>query len=130
MTTTIRTVTSAVSDIGADAVVIAISEGQDGPVLAAGAQRVDEALGGSLLQTLTALGATGKPEEVTKLVSGGRLAAPLVAAVGIGRAGHAQADLELLRRAAGAAVRSLASASVRKIAIALPAADAGWSGTW
>jgi len=125
VTTTIRTVTSAVSDIGADAVVIAISEGQDGPVLAAGAQRVDEALGGSLLQTLTALGATGKPEEVTKLVSGGRLAAPLVAAVGIGRAGHAQADLELLRRAAGAAVRSLASASVRKIAIALPAADAG-----
>ena len=36
------------------------------------------------MRTLAVLGATGKVEEVTKLPSGGRLQAPVVAAVGLG----------------------------------------------
>ena len=84
MTTTLRTQQSAARDVSADAIIIAVSEGADGPHLAAGSEDVDAALGGGLAQTLTALGATGRPEEVTRLVSAGQLAAPLIAAVGIG----------------------------------------------
>ena len=84
-------------------------------------------MGGNLAATLSALGATGRAEEVTRTVSGGALAAPLIAAVGIGTAADtdpASSDAEVLRRAAGAAVRSLTSPKVRTIALALPAADA------
>ena len=128
MTATLRTSHSAARDVSADAIVIAIGQGDGGsPVLAPGAADVDAALGGGLLETLTALGATGKAEEVTKTVSGGRLSAPLIAAVGIGTASAhdpGSADAEVLRRAAGAAVRSLSSPKIRTIALALPAGDA------
>ncbi len=106
---------------------IAIGQGDSGPVLAPGAEDVDAALGGNLLQTLSALGATGKAEEVTRTVSAGTLSAPLIAAVGIGAAdatSPGSADAEVLRRAAGAAVRSLTSPKVRTIALALPAGNA------
>ncbi len=109
-------------DVIADVLVIAVSEGPDGPVLAGGANDADAALGGTLTETLAALGATGKPEELTKLLSGGKLAAPVIAAVGIGKA--LDVDAERLRRSAGAAVRALASARTRRIALALPVADA------
>jgi leucyl aminopeptidase len=124
VTTTIRTVTSAIRDVAADALVIAIRQDPDGPGLAGHAAAVDEALGGGLRQALTAFGASGKPEEVSKLLSGGKLAAPLIAAVGIGQADGSQAGLEVLRRAAGAAVRALASGGARTIALALPATGA------
>jgi leucyl aminopeptidase len=106
--------------------VIAVGQGDAGLVLAPGAEDVDAALGGDLVPTLTALGATGKAEEITRAVSGGKLRAPLIAAVGIGTASAVNpdsADAEVLRRAAGAAVRSLASPKVRTIALALPTAD-------
>ena len=127
VTATLRTSHSAAREVSADAIVVAVSQGPDGPVLAAGADDVDAALGGTLIETLTALGATGKAEEVTRTVSGGKLAAPVIAAVGIGRAADrdpGSADAEILRRSAGAAVRSLASPKVRSIALALPAGDA------
>jgi len=117
-------------DVNADVVVMAVGEGPDGLVLAEGSADVDAALGGALIETLTALGATGKAEEVTRILSAGKLAAPLIAAVGIGRqetGGDGAATeryLEALRRAAGAAVRALASAKVTRIALALPATDA------
>jgi leucyl aminopeptidase len=117
-------------DVSADAIVIAVEEGPDGLVLAEGSADVDAALGGTLAETLTALGATGKAEEVTRTLSGGKLAAPLIAAVGIGpqETGNDSAateyHLEALRRAAGAAVRTLASARVTRIALALPASGA------
>ena len=126
VTATLRTTNSAARDISADAIVVAVSQGPDGPLLAAGAGDVDAALGGTLIETLTVLGATGKAEEVTRTVSGGKLAAPVIAAVGIGRAADSDpgsADAELLRRSAGAAVRSLAAPRVRRIALALPAGD-------
>ena len=59
--------------------------GPDGPVPAPGAEDVDAALGGSLAATLAALGATGKQDELTRIASGGALAAPLIVAVGLGQ---------------------------------------------
>jgi len=121
--------TSPARDVGAAAIVVGIWQGPDGPLLADGAADVDAALRGGLAQTLATLGATGRAEETTRLVSGGRLAAPLVAAAGLGTEADEAASgsgqrYEYLRRAAGAAVRSVASARVRSIALALPAADA------
>jgi leucyl aminopeptidase len=100
-------------------VIIGVTEGSTGPVLAAGAQDVDAALGGSLAATLKVLGATGALDEVTRIASGGALAAPLIVAVGLGP----DPGPEALRRGAGAAVRSLAGKAA-KITIALPAGDA------
>jgi leucyl aminopeptidase len=125
VTTTLRTSQETLRDTSADAVVIAVAQGPDGPVPAPGAQDVDAALGGTLAQTLAAVGATGKAGEVTRIPSAGRLNAPLVAAVGLGEPGSLDAEGgEVLRRAAGAAVRALRGAKARRIALALPARDA------
>jgi leucyl aminopeptidase len=124
VTTTLRTSQGTLRDTSADAIVIAVAQGPDGPVLAPGAQDVDAALGGTLAQTLRALGATGTAEEVTRIPSDGRLNAPLIAAVGLGEMDSLDAsEGEVLRRAAGAAVRALSNAKARRIALALPARD-------
>jgi len=116
----------------ADAVVIGVIKQENGAVPVSGTKDVDEALGGALAQTLATLGATGEAGEVTRIPSGGRLAAPLIAAVGMGAAADgsdAAFDPEVLRRAAGAAVRSLlqgrsaGSGADMRIALALPARD-------
>jgi leucyl aminopeptidase len=106
----------------ADALVIGLTEGPDGPVPAPGSEDADAALGGKLATTLATLGATGKQDEVTKIATAGQLAAPVIAAVGLG-SGTPGEDPESLRRAAGAAVRSVAAAKATSIAIALPARD-------
>jgi leucyl aminopeptidase len=140
VTTTLSISTSAPRSIDADAVVIGVIKGQDGPILAPGAADLDEALGGRLAATLATLGATGQAEEVTRLPASAPVTAPVIAAVGLGPAGGAGADAaaggsfdpETLRRAAGAAVRTLTAAgrsgangdgSDLRIALALPAAD-------
>ena len=129
MTTTLSISDSQPSLAEADAIVIGVLPGPDGPVPAPGSAEIDEALGGSLAATLAALGATGKPEEVTKIATGGRLTAALIAAVGLGGGSESPAEPEALRRGAGAAVRALLDgrAAVRglRIALALPAQDAG-----
>ena len=126
MTATLRTSQEAPRAIRADAIVIGVAQDPDGPRLAPGAEDVDAALGGNLAETLAALGATGKAEEVTRIASAGRLNAPLVAAVGLGEpADGGGYDGEALRRAAGAAVRALVAGKVGQIALALPARDAG-----
>jgi leucyl aminopeptidase len=123
----------------ADALIIGVTEGPDGPVPAHGAQDVDGALGDSLATTLAALGASGKQDELTKIATGGALAAPLIVAVGLGPAdqGGERARLESLRRAAGTAVRALTAQAHRaashsgapdsstpySIALSLPARD-------
>ena len=117
--------------VDADAIIVAVCAGPDGPQLAPGAKDVDDALGGTLESALAALGATGEAGEVTKIPTGGRLAAPLVVAAGIGgpEGWDAAIDPETLRRAAGAAVRAVPSprgngqARQRRIALALPARD-------
>jgi len=58
-----------------------------------------------LEEVASALGATGEPGDVVRLPSTGIAKAPVVVAVGLGAG---RGDVEKLRRAAGAAVRSLA----------------------
>ena len=125
MTVTLLTSQSAPATADADALVTGVFQGPDGPVLTLSTDEID------LMAALTALGATGKAEEVTKLPTGGRLAAPVVVAVGLGPEPAAevtpaerQAYLERLRRAAGAAARELTAgtpARARRVAMALPA---------
>jgi leucyl aminopeptidase len=126
VTTTLQTSQEAPRDARADVIVIGVTEGPDGPVPAPGADDINAALGGNLAETLGTLGATGKPEEVTKIASSGRLNAPLIAAVGIGTTGNGSGkfDGEALRRAAGAAVRALSAGKPGQIALGLPARDA------
>jgi leucyl aminopeptidase len=127
MTVTLLTSQSTPAATDADALVVGTFQGPDGPVPALHIDDLD------LMAALTALGAAGKPEEVTKIPTGGRLATPIVVAVGLGPVPGAdpqtqdQADreayLERLRRAAGTAVRELTSGRARRIAVALPAGE-------
>ncbi len=105
-----------------DAVVIGLAKGPKGPVLAPGSDSVATAIGKALLPALVGLGATGKAEEVTRLATLGATTAPVVVAVGLGEvpAKGTAYDAEVLRRATGAAIRSLAGSS--KVAVTLGAA--------
>ncbi|SEF45002.1 leucyl aminopeptidase [Thermomonospora echinospora] len=124
--TTISLASTAPSALEVDAIVIGIVPDEPaapdaaGPGLrtAGGAQDVDRALDGRLAAALSALGATGKAGEITKLPTLGALTAPVVVAAGLG----ADAGPDALRRAAGAAVRSLAGSA--RVALALPAGSA------
>ena len=135
MTVSLATSESAPETAEADVLVIGVIQTPDGPAAAPGLAGVNEALGGTLADALTALGATGEPEELTKIPGGGKLPATLVLAVGLGEApaeGRAF-DAERLRRAAGAALRSTAAkkpgangdgAAAKAVAVALPALTA------
>ena len=57
----------------ADVVVIGTLQGEDGPLLAAGAAAVDAAFDGRLAGLLATLGASGKAEEVVKIPTLGKL---------------------------------------------------------
>ncbi|PRX48494.1 leucyl aminopeptidase [Prauserella shujinwangii] len=93
----------------ADAVVVGTVQGSGGLELGPGAEAVDGALGGTLLDVLRTLGATGKAEEVVKLPTLGRLPAGVVLAVGLGKPGaDGTFTQEQVRRAAGASGRALA----------------------
>jgi len=111
VTVSLATSESAPESAAADVLVIGVIQGPDGPAAAPGLAGVDEALGGTLAETLTALGASGELEEITKIPGGGKLPAALVLAVGLGAAPEEGTafDSEDLRRAAGAALRAVAS---------------------
>ena len=79
MTVTLLTSQSTPTATDADALVIGVFQGTDGPVLAPVTEDID------LMDALTALGATGKSEEVTKIPTGGRLTAPLTVAADLDR---------------------------------------------
>jgi leucyl aminopeptidase len=113
------------AELAVDAIVIGLHSQPDdaGTLLPAnGAESIAAAFDGKLISTLSLLGASGAPGEVTKLATLGTVTAPLVVAVGLGAepSGSAPA-LETLRRATGAAVRSLAGSA--SIALALPLPD-------
>ena len=78
MTVTLLTSQSAPTTTDADALVTGVFQGQDGPVLTLSTNEID------LMAALTALGATGKAEELTKIPTGGQLPAPVIVAVGLG----------------------------------------------
>ncbi len=135
MTVSLSNSESAAGTAEADVLVIGVAQTPDGPSVAPGADGVDEALGGTLADALTALGATGEPDELTKIPGGGKLPATLILAVGLGSAAgdeDAAFDAENLRRAAGTALRSVAAKTgtvrddgVKSVAVALPARTAG-----
>ena len=102
-----------------DALVVALSpgRGKKAEVIAPG---LTAAVRTKLAEAFTAVGATGKAGEVTRIPGGGGLKAPIVVGLGLGDAAK-QADAESVRRAVGEAVRSLAG--TRRIALALPLAD-------
>ena len=106
-------------DLKADALVLGTVAGERSAALAAGHGLPREAEG-HLSAQLAALHATGKAEEVVTVASVPGVAAARVVLTGLGPAadGSPYGD-EVLRRAAGAAVRSLKNAA--KVAVALPA---------
>jgi leucyl aminopeptidase len=154
---TIHTSEASARATEADALIVGVVQDEDGPRPAPGAADVDDALGGTLTDLLTALDATGRAEEVTKIPAAGKLPVPVIGAVGLGPASdggadgtgdQARFDPEKLRRAAGAAVRVLTAGrspaglngsrtargadafrgEKRHIALALPARDAAEAG--
>ena len=80
MTVSIATSESAPETAGADVLVIGVVPTPAGPAAAPGLAGVDEALGGTLADALSALGATGELEEISKIPGGGKLPAALVLA--------------------------------------------------
>jgi leucyl aminopeptidase len=96
---------SPAAPLRADAVVVGVLRGPDGPQLAPGAAPVEDALDGRLVKALRALRASGAPDEVHKIPTLGLADVPLVVATGLGAD---PVQPEAARRAAGAAVRALA----------------------
>ena len=112
--------TKSAATVRADALVVAVASGPGGPKLLGDA--LPAAFARGLAATFTALGVTGTADEVVRVPSGGAVAAPVVVLAGVGATGRGGAvDAEALRRAAGAATRSLAG--LRAVALALPAPD-------
>ena len=102
----------------ADAVVVGVLNGADGPRLAPGAEPIDEALDGKLLKALRTLRAKGRPDEVSRIPTLGLADFPLIVATGLGGADF---DAEAARRAVGAAIRALAGSQRVHLAIDAPA---------
>jgi leucyl aminopeptidase len=125
--TTISIKSGPVAEVAADAVVVGVYKDGESVALSPGAAAVDAALGGSLAETLGTLGATGAAEETVRVPSAGKLAAPLIVAVGLGDAGEGEVvgarGLEDLRRAVGAAVRSLAGRETVAVVLAEAGAE-------
>ena len=136
VTVSLSTSESAPANAEADVLVIGVIQAPDGPSAAPGAEGVDDAIGGTLADAFTALGATGELEELSKIPGGGKLPAALILAVGLGAppADGAPFDAEKLRRAAGTALRDLAAGAkkppvrdaggAKTVAVALPARTA------
>src|SRR5882724_11879734 len=103
-------------DSDAVAVVVGVHSSPDGPVPESAAGPIDEALGGRLSAALTAVGATGKPDEVVKIATLGLAPFPLVVATVLGEA-NGGLDAEQVRRGVGAALRTLSSSARAHIAI-------------
>jgi leucyl aminopeptidase len=125
--TELRTSTASAAEVEADAVVVGLLQGSGdaGPTLAPGADEVAAAFGTNdeLVAELVLLGATGKAEEVVRLTTRGAVTAPLVVAVGLGRASGGTPGAEQVRRAAGAASRALSGTA--RVASTLGRIDAG-----
>ena len=107
--------------VRADAVVLAVAAGANGPRLI-GAEALPAELRRSLTASLVPLGVTGAADGVHRVPTAGALAAPVLVLTGVGRVGSGALPTETLRRAAGAATRSLAGLGT--VALALPVPDA------
>ncbi len=109
--------------VKADALVVGVARGADGPLLVEGSP-LPRALRTQVVAVLAGLGVTGAADQVVKVPAGKELAAPVLVLTGLGAVSTTPGglyDAEVLRRAAGAAVRSLAGTA--SVALALPAPD-------
>ncbi len=113
--TNLRLASAKTASLDVDAIVVGVVKNDSDVGLAPGAEAVDQAFEGTLTAALSGLGATGASGEITKIPTFGRLSAPVVVAAGLGDS----YDTEALRRAAGAALRSLAGSG--SVAVLLPA---------
>jgi leucyl aminopeptidase len=104
--------------LAVDVLAVPVAATSSGPVF------LTDALPAGLRDRLTAqasaLGITGGADEVRRVTSGGDVAAPVVALVGVGD--DVEPGTEALRRAAGTATRVLTG--VRSLGLAFPADDA------
>ncbi|MGC5616324.1 leucyl aminopeptidase [Georgenia sp. Z1491] len=110
------------TSITADVVVVGVGTTADGPALVGG-----DALGrhaGALTGRLAALGVTGRTDQVVRVAAPDAWKAPAVALTGVGPVDDL--DAEALRRAAGAAARSLTG--VAHAVLALPADEPSRAG--
>lgn len=107
------------SRLTADAVVVGVAPSPQG-VRVLDDDRLPAELRDEVVAAARALGVTGDADTVHRLPTAGRIAAPVLALVGVG---DHEGDLpaEALRRAAGSAVRQLTGAGT--VALALPARD-------
>ena len=134
MTVSLSNSESAAGTAEADVLVIGVAQTPDGPSVAPGADGVDEALGGTLADTLAALGATGELEELIKIPGGGKLPATLILAVGLGSRGRRRRRRSTSRTFAGPPERRcdrwrrrqgpFEDDGVKSVAVALPARTA------
>ncbi len=123
MPPTITATDQPLEKLTADAVVVAVGKGPDGPLPTPGAEAVDRLLGGRLFAALADLGARGGEDEVTRLASFGQGPFPVVAVTGLGAPGaDGGYTAEAVRRAAGAASRALTG---RRSLVSLLAAVGG-----
>ena len=104
----------------ADAVVVGVLRTDKGLQAAPGGEGVAAAYGRKFAPLLSTLGFKAKPGEVAKLPTGGTIKSPLLVLVGLGE--QKKLGTEAVRRAAGAAARSITNAAT--VAMALPAGDA------
>ena len=121
--TTVSVSDRAPHDLKADALVLGTVAADGAAVLAAG-HGLPRGAVTHVAASLKALGASGAADEVVTLASVPGVSAPLVVLTGLGEATARTTsfDPEVLRRAAGAAVRSLKAAA--KVVVALPGSDA------
>ena len=77
--------TSKPTTLKVDALVVGVAKTPDGFVLLPGAEEVDKAFKGKIVETVAAMGNLGNPNEVSKLSSLGATTAPIVVAVCVGR---------------------------------------------
>ncbi|MEV0202134.1 leucyl aminopeptidase [Nonomuraea sp. NPDC050691] len=117
--TTVRLNSADPVSFATDALIVGFRSGSETPLPVTSADALDAAFGGKLAASLTAAGFAGKPGEIAKVPTFGAITAPLLVAVGLGD----KTDAETLRRAAGAAARSLAGTA--RAAVALPAESVG-----
>ncbi|SOC50795.1 leucyl aminopeptidase [Blastococcus aggregatus] len=123
MPPTITATDQPLEKLTADAVVVAVGRGPDGPLPTPGAEAVDRLLGGRLFAALADLGARGGEDEVTRLASFGQGPFPVVAVTGLGAPdADGGYSAEAVRRAAGAASRALTG---RRTLVSLLAAVGG-----
>ena len=105
-------------DVSASALVVGVGTGPDGPVLLTDA--LDAPAASALEASFDLLGVRGAQDEVHRLPGLGGSPVPMLVLVGVGPLDDdGEVSDEALRRAAGAAVRSLAGTDA--VALALPA---------